>query len=76
MFPLHDRTRRFICRTVFLLCAVLPSIAIAGWCLWMRAPNRAEAVRAHLESALGLSVRLANVSYPRPPAAHCSRMSS
>jgi hypothetical protein len=66
MFPLHDRTRRFICRTVFLLCAVLPSITIAGWCLWMRAPNRAEAVRARLESALGLSVRLSNVSYPRP----------
>jgi hypothetical protein len=66
MFPLHDRNRRLICRTIFLLCGVLPIVFVAGWCSWMRSPSRTESVRSQLESALGLAVRLARVSDPCP----------
>jgi hypothetical protein len=66
MFPLHDRTRRFICRTLFLLCGVLPTVVILGWCLSVRSAGQLAAVRAQLETTLGLKVQVAKVSYPRP----------
>ena len=66
MFPLHDRTRRFICRTAFLLCGVLPTAVTLGWSLSMRSPGQMAAVRSRLESALGLKVQVAKVTYPRP----------
>jgi len=66
MFPMHDRTRRFICRTVFLLCGVLPTAIVLGWCLSMHSGGQLATLRARLESALGLKVQLAKVSYPRP----------
>ena len=50
MFPLHDRTRRFICRTAFLLCGVLPTAVTLGWSLSMRSPGQMTAVRSRLES--------------------------
>ena len=66
MFPLHDRTRRIICRALFLLGGVLPIGLVAAWCLLVRSPMEVSAVRGRLETALGLNVKLEKVSYPRP----------
>ncbi|HTQ39525.1 MAG TPA: hypothetical protein VMJ32_10880 [Pirellulales bacterium] len=66
MFPLHERTRRFICRTLFLLCGVLPTATVLAWCIRVNSAAQATAVRAQLESALGLKVQLSAVAFPRP----------
>ncbi len=66
MFPLHDRTRRWICRGGFLLGGVLPLAAVLGWSAVIHTAPYKQSVCAQLKATLGLDVRLDNVSYPRP----------
>ena len=66
MFPLHDRTKRWICRAGFLLGGVLPMAAVIGWSSAIHTGVYKEAVRAELKASLGLEVRFDRVSYPRP----------
>src|SRR5215471_7652228 len=68
MFPIHDRTRRWICRTIFIFGGVLPMLAVAAWAAVIHSASHLEAVRVRVEEALGLQVRLASVSYPQPGA--------
>ncbi len=66
MFPLHDRTRRWICRSGFLLGGVLPLAAVIGYSAVIRTAIYKEAVRAALKAELGVDVRFDKVSHPRP----------
>ncbi|HZZ28527.1 MAG TPA: hypothetical protein VFE46_11040 [Pirellulales bacterium] len=66
MLRLHDHTRRWICRALFLLFGALPASMVVGWCIYMNSPAAVSAVRAELQAALGLKVQLAQVSFPRP----------
>jgi len=66
MFPIHERTRRWICRTAFLIAGVLPMMAVAAWSASVHSAAHLAAVRARLADAVGLDVRLERVSYPRP----------
>lgn len=66
MFPLHDRTRRIICRALFLMGGVLPIAMVVAWCLLVRSPMEVSSMRGRLEAALSLAVKLEKVSYPRP----------
>ncbi len=68
MFPLHERTRRRICRWVFITCGLLPMLAMIGWATAINSGNHFAAVREGLQTQLGLEVHLAAVSYPRPGA--------
>jgi len=66
MFPIHDRTRRWICRVIFILGGVLPMAAVAAWAAVVHSASHLEAIRLHVAEVLGLEVRLASVSYPQP----------
>ena len=66
MFPLHDRTRRWICRGGFLLGGVLPLAAVIGYSAVIRTAIYKGSVRAALKAELGVDVRFDKVSYPRP----------
>jgi hypothetical protein len=66
MFPIHDRTRRWICRVIFILGGILPMVCVAAWAAVVHSPSHLEAVRREVAEILGLDVRLASVSYPQP----------
>jgi hypothetical protein len=66
MFPIHDRTRRWICRVIFILGGVLPTAAVAAWAAVVHSASHLEAVRLRVAEVLGLDVRLASVSYSQP----------
>jgi hypothetical protein len=66
MFPIHDRTRRWICRVIFILGGVLPMACVAAWAAVVHSASHLEAVRQQVAEVLGLNVRLESVSYPQP----------
>jgi hypothetical protein len=66
MFPLRDRSRRLVCRTVFLIGGIAPMLFVFAWCGWANSSAHRETVRTALESWLDLSVRVNGISYPRP----------
>jgi len=65
MFPIHDRTRRWICRVLFILGGVLPMACVAAWAAVVHSASHLEAVRQQVAEVLGLDIRLASVSYPQ-----------
>jgi hypothetical protein len=65
MFPLHERTRRWICRTLFLLLGVLPTATVLAWCVHVNSAGQRGALQAQLQSALGLKVELGQIAFPR-----------
>jgi hypothetical protein len=68
MFPLRDRTRRWICRTIFFAVGVIPTLSIIAWCMAMTSPGRVTDVREKFADAVGLAVHFDELSYPRPGA--------
>src|SRR6478735_6596858 len=66
MFPLRDRTRRWICRTIFLTVGVAPMLSIIGWCMAMASPSHVAGVRAQFASTLGVELRFEKLSHPGP----------
>ena len=68
MFPLHDRTRRSICRWTFFVAGVLPTVSVLAWTMSVNSAGHLAGVRERLENVLGMEVHLAGVAYPRPDA--------
>src|SRR5262245_23035697 len=66
MFPIHQCTRRWICRASFLVFGVVPMACVAAWSASIHSGAHLAAVRSQLAECLGLDVRLDRVSYPRP----------
>ncbi len=66
MFPLHERTRRRICRVLFIALGVLPTSAVLAYSAIIHTAAHKETVRTQLADALGLDVRVETVSNPRP----------
>src|SRR6185295_12219115 len=67
MFPLfHERTRRIICRTVFLLLGVLPTAAVVAWAASFNREANVTDVRDRLETATGLKVNFDACRFTRP----------
>jgi len=66
MFPIHDRTRQWICRSVFILGGVAPMLAVVAWATVVHSVSHLEAVRLQVAEVLGLDVKLASVSYSQP----------
>ena len=66
MFPLHYTTRRFLCRTAFVLCCLAPTAAVLGWAGWLKTSGHVEACRLEAERTLRLAVKLSTVSHPEP----------
>jgi len=66
MFPLfRDRTRRLICRSLFLLLGVLPTGAVLAWSVVLNGDSYHNAVCRQLAASLGYDVRAERVTHPR-----------
>jgi hypothetical protein len=68
MFPLRDRTRRWICRTIFFAVGVVPTLSIIAWCMAVTSPGHVADVREKFADAAGLDVHFDEFGYPRPGA--------
>ena len=68
MFPLHEKTRRRVCRVVFLVFCVVPTLAVLAWAAG-RGGSATQAVQSQWGLVTGLNVKIARVTYPRPGAA-------
>jgi hypothetical protein len=66
MFRLHDRTRRRICYTAFVLLCVAPAVFIFGYGIHLYRPGYVSAEAERLGRQLGLDVAIDDVKYPRP----------
>jgi hypothetical protein len=66
MFRLHQSVRRRICQASFCLFCLLPTAVMFGWSISCKLPGHVRACERQLSEQLGLSTRLAGVSYPQP----------
>ncbi len=65
-----DTTRRWLCRSAFLLLCVVPTCLMSGWAAWAHHARAAAAARQHWEttllSELGLLARIEHVAQDSP----------
>jgi len=66
MLALHDRTRRSICRIVFLAVCPLPTVSLLLWAAWLHTPLYRRAAIDAIEGRLGTHVTLAAIAHPAP----------
>ncbi len=66
MFPLHQTTRRRICRSGFVLLCAVPLALVLLWATWLARPEHRDGVARELGQRLGMSVKLSAVRHPRP----------
>lgn len=66
MFPLHDRTRRLICRIVFAVSCIAPTTGVLAWCASINLPEHRLKVEQQLSLSLGMLIRADDVLYPAP----------
>lgn len=66
MFHLHDKTRRKLAIAGFLLLCLLPTCAVAGWCLWRNMPWETQLAAERLQQQLGWKVKLERLKHPQP----------
>lgn len=63
---LQQTTQRRICRGLFLLACVLPTLGLGAWSLWRMRPSHQVQQLAWLEDALGVRIECRRVQTPRP----------
>ncbi len=63
---MRPRTRKMLCRVLFVGFCVLPTLAVACWCVAHHLPARKAAVEHELERLLACDVSLGGIEYPRP----------
>lgn len=66
MFAPHEATRRAFVRVAFVLLAILPTAALAGWAAMRHLPGYTDAVAQVVAEHTGLAVSLEAVDHPRP----------
>ena len=66
MFALHDKTRRQVCLTIFLLLCLTPTVLVIGWCVAWRLPSHLRGETERLQQQLGLNVALQGLRHLRP----------
>jgi len=66
IFPLHDRTRRAVCRGIFVLFALAPTLAAAAWSVARQLPLEARRIERTLSRELMCRVGLSAVEHPSP----------
>jgi hypothetical protein len=66
MFLLHERTRKSLCRTGFVLLCVLPTCAVALWAASRAGDGHRTRCEAELGRLLSLKVTLGDVEHPEP----------
>lgn len=62
---MHERTRRYVCRLLFVACALLPTTIVAGWCAYRQSSWYAAHQRSVWEATLfqwtGMQATIVNV---------------
>ncbi len=66
MFQLYDKTRRRFCIAGFLMLGLLPSLTVAGWCVYRHTSSYLAAEVNQLSRQLGVSVKLSGLKHLRP----------
>src|SRR4051794_34990486 len=66
MFPMHETTRRRICRGSFVLLCALPTLGTLAFGLSRQLPSHTRAVEEALSVAVGLNAHFDALSHPRP----------
>jgi len=66
MFPMHDHSRRLLCRAAWLLLGVGPLLAVSYWCLGRHGANQTAAEAQRLSRQLGVNVVLADLRHVLP----------
>ncbi|HEY2882671.1 MAG TPA: hypothetical protein VGJ15_09565 [Pirellulales bacterium] len=66
MFPLHDRTRRQLCRAIFLLLGLLPATVAVAWSVKLHSSAYLAEIQANIATVTGLEVHLGSVAHPQP----------
>jgi hypothetical protein len=66
MIHLHDKTRHKIVMAGLLLLCLLPTCAVACWCLWRNSSWETQLAAEHLKQQLGFNVKLERLKHPRP----------
>src|SRR5688572_20084012 len=65
MFSFHERTRRLICRTLFLLLGVLPTGAVLAWGAVANSSSHRQQIIERAESSLNATLRAGAAYRPR-----------
>jgi hypothetical protein len=69
---MHEATRTFCCRAGFLMCALLPTLAVGGWIVVRASPRYASIQERQwqhmLAATLGLAAKIERIEEPRPGA--------
>ena len=63
---MSDATRRLLCRALFILLAMLPTLGVFAWAMSYHLPGGQRRLENELSRSLGWNVSLEEVAYPRP----------
>jgi hypothetical protein len=63
MLPLYDKTRRRLAFAGFVLLCLLPTCAVAGWCLWRNSTWETHVAAERLRMQIGCKVKLSGLKH-------------
>lgn len=63
---IHDSTRRFLCRVIFLAVCAVPTLVTLSWGLWHSAADHARHLSEEFSSRFGLQISIDRAAFPRP----------
>jgi len=66
MFALHEKTQRRVCRGIFMIACVVPTLVAVSWAAYANRPWRERDWQRTLAEQLHVRATLADVSNPRP----------
>ena len=66
MFSLHETTQRRVCRVLFVVCCVLPTLATVGWIAHFYRPGRLGDLQRTLRAQLHVDATVDGVASPLP----------
>ena len=66
MFPLHETTQRRVCRVLFIVCCVLPTLLTVGWIAHFYRPWRLSDWQQMLTQQLHLHATVSGIASPQP----------
>jgi len=75
MAGLHDKSRRTLVLTLFIVLGVLPALAVFTWAMSRQTSAHARAIAREISNRLGLRVSLGSVEHVRPGLVRLKRFS-
>jgi hypothetical protein len=66
VFYLHDRTRRFLTQTIFVLFGPILLVSVLGFAVWSRTTAYKEHYERFLSQKIGKTVKIEKIRFPKP----------